>query len=122
MGKAHTTSFQNQNRSFKPEELSAEVLKSLKEDVIRSNNGELPLSLPLSRYPLHSIFPKQKRPVELPSWPESLTVRFYRNPLPLPLHMVFRATGTMSSGSCTTLEAGRSMLRSCMFAMAQFKL
>jgi molecular chaperone DnaK len=41
MGKAHTTSFQNQNRSFKPEELSAEVLKSLKEDVIRSNNGEV---------------------------------------------------------------------------------
>jgi len=41
MGKAHTTSFQNQNRSFKPEELSAEVLKSLKEDVIRSNDGEV---------------------------------------------------------------------------------
>jgi molecular chaperone DnaK len=41
MGKAHTTSFQNQNRSFKPEELSAEVLKSLKEDVVRSNNGEV---------------------------------------------------------------------------------
>ena len=41
MGKAHTTSFQNQNRSFKPEELSAEVLKSLKEDVMRSNNGEI---------------------------------------------------------------------------------
>jgi molecular chaperone DnaK len=41
MGKAHTTTFQNQNRSFKPEELSAEVLKSLKEDVIRSNDGEV---------------------------------------------------------------------------------
>jgi molecular chaperone DnaK len=41
MGKAHTTTFQNQNRSFKPEELSAEVLKSLKEDVSRSNNGEV---------------------------------------------------------------------------------
>jgi molecular chaperone DnaK len=41
MGKAYTTSFQNQNRSFKPEELSAEVLKSLKEDVSRSNNGEV---------------------------------------------------------------------------------
>jgi len=41
MGKAHTAEFQNLDRSFKPEDLSAEVLKSLKEDVSRSNNGEV---------------------------------------------------------------------------------